>query len=271
MEVTVHQKAIKVGVLISFLLMIAVNALANILPLNGLTTGDAANRYPNLFTPAPITFAIWGVIYLALTFYVVFQLLPGKAQTDRARQTVLEKIGKLFIFSSIMNAAWIFTWHYQLIPLSMVVMVLILVSLMRIGWLLREPHCSPAEEVALRIPFGLYFGWITVATIANAAVLLVSLGWDGFGIAQPVWMAIIVAVGAVIAAVTMYTVRSVAYGLATLWAFAGILNRHLSVQWYAGQYTLVVVATSIALGVLLCMVGVTGVHMRKVATCGVHR
>lgn len=267
MDVTVKKTWIKVGVLLSFLVMVVVNALANILPINGINTGAAADRYPNLFTPAPLTFAIWGAIYLALLIYVIFQLLPNRASADPARQALLEKVGKLFIFSSLLNAAWIFTWHYNLIPISVAVMLLILLSLIRIGWLLREPHCSPKEELALRLPFGLYFGWITVATIANITVLLVQLGWDGFGITPEVWMAIIVVVGALIATTTMYSVRNAAYGLAAVWAFAGILNRHLSPAWYGGQYTLIVVVTSISIGVLLAALVATAVHMRKVATC----
>ena len=267
MDVTVKRTWIKVGVLLSFLIMITVNALANILPINGVTTGAAADRYANLFTPAPLTFAIWGAIYLTLAIYVVFQLLRGKENADSARQTMLERVGRLFIFSSLANAGWIFAWHYNQIPLSVAAMLLILLSLIRIGWLLREPHCSPKEELALRIPFGLYYGWITVATIANITVLLVSMGWDGFRISEPVWTAIIIAVGMLIAGVTMYNIRSVAYGLAVLWAFAGILNRHLSPQWYGGQYTLIVVTTGIALGVLLCAVVSTAIHMRKVAVC----
>jgi len=269
MEVTVKRTWIKVGVLLSFLVMVTVNALANILPINGINTGAAADRYPNLFTPAPLTFAIWGAIYLALLVYVIFQLQPAKASDDTVRQKTLEKVGKLFIFSSLLNTAWIFTWHYNQIPLSVAVMLLILLSLIRIGWLLREPHCSPKEEIALRIPFGLYFGWITVATIANITVLLVQLGWNGFGITPEVWTAIIIAVGALIATSTMYSVRNVAYGLAVIWAFSGIMNRHLSPTWYGGQYTLIVVVTSISIGVLLATLVATAVHTRKVGTCKV--
>ena len=267
MVVSVRKTWIKIGVLLSFLVMVTVNALANILPLNGVPTGDVADRYSNLFTPAPLTFAIWGAIYLALAVYVIFQLLPAKHAGDADVQSMLEQIGKLFIFSSLLNAAWIFSWHYDRILLSVGIMALILVSLARIMWLLRTPHCSPKEELALRIPFGLYFGWITVATIANITTLLVQQGWQGLGISQPIWTSIMVLVGALIAGVTMYRNRSVAYGLAVVWAYAGILNRHLSAQWYNGQYTMVIVAASVAAGALVVMLAVTAIHMRKVATC----
>ncbi|NLI20355.1 MAG: tryptophan-rich sensory protein [Clostridiales bacterium] len=267
MDVTLRTRWMKAAILLSFLIMVTVNALANALPINGLTTGEAANRFENLFTPAPLTFAIWGAIYLLLGVYVVFQLVRGQAEPDPERQRLLGRVGRWFIFSSLLNAAWIFAWHYQRITMSMAIMALLLVSLTRIGWLLRAPHCSPREELALRMPFGLYFGWITVATIANAVVWLVRVGWDRWGIDAPVWMAVLLVVGAVIAGVTMYRIRNVTYGLAVLWAYAGILNRHLSAQWYNGQYPLVVWTTVVSLAVLLAVLVVTAIHMRRVAAC----
>ena len=267
MDVTLRTRWMKVAILLSFLIMITVNALANALPINGLTTGEAANRFANLFTPAPYTFAIWGAIYLLLAVYVAFQLARGKAEPDSERQRLLGRVGRWFILSSLLNALWILAWHYQRITISMTLMLLLLVSLMRIGWLLRAPHCSPREELSLRMPFGLYFGWITVATIANAVVWLVRVGWDRWGIDAPVWMAVILVVGVAIAGVTMYRIRNVAYGLAVLWAYAGILNRRLSAQWYNGQYPLVVWTTVGSLAALLVLLAVTAVHMRRVAAC----
>ncbi len=269
MDVTVHTPWRKIGVLLAFVVMVTVNALANALPLNGVPTGEVADRYQNLFTPAPLTFAIWGAIYLLLLVYIVFQLLPAKGEPGIARQAMLRELSLLFMGTSLVNAGWIFAWHYDRIVLSVVLMVILLLGLMRAAWLLREPHCNSKEELALRVPFGLYFGWITVATIANVTVLFKSLNWNGFGIAEPIWTAAILVVGAAIASVTMYRIRSVAYGLAVLWAFAGILNRHLSTQWYGGQYGLVVGFTIAMLAVLLAALVVTGIHMRKVAACAV--
>lgn len=269
MDVTVHTPWRKIGVLLAFLVMVAVNALANALPLNGVPTGAVADRYQNLFTPAPLTFAIWGAIYLLLIVYTVFQLLPAKAEANIARQAMLKELSLLFMGTSLINAGWIFAWHYDRIALSLVLMVVLLLGLMRAAWLLRAPHCNPREELALRMPFGLYFGWITVATIANVTVWLKSIQWDGFGLSEPVWTAAILVVGAAIAAVTMYRIRNVAYGLAVLWAFAGILNRHLSAQWYGSQYALVVGFTIAMLVVLLAALVLTGIHMRKVAACAV--
>ena len=265
MDVTVRTPWRKIGVLLAFLVMVTVNALANALPLNGVPTGAVADRYQNLFTPAPLTFAIWGAIYLLLLVYILFQLLPAKGEATIARQAMLKELSLLFMGTSLVNAGWIFAWHYDRITLSVVLMVILLLGLMRAAWLLRVPHCSPKEELALRVPFGLYFGWITVATVANVTVLLKSLHWDGLGISEPVWTAIILVVGAAIAAVTMYRIRNVAYGVAVLWAFAGILYRHLSPQWYGGQHGLVVGFTIAMLAVLVAALVLTAIQVRKVA------
>lgn len=267
MERTVRNPWLKVGILLSFIVMVGVNALANLLPLNGVNTGEVSDAYQNLFTPAPLTFAIWGVIYLGLLGYVIGQLTPARVERDPARQKMLVQVGVLFILSSLANAGWIFAWHYRQIALSMAFMVLILAALLRIGWLLRTPHCNPAEELTLRMPFGLYIGWITVATIANATALLVSLGWSGFGLSQPFWTVAILLVGTAIAGVTMYQLRNAAYGLAVLWAYVGILIRHASPAFYAGAYPILITFSIVCLVVLLAVWVVSAIHMRRVAAC----
>ncbi|MCE5342895.1 MAG: tryptophan-rich sensory protein [Eubacteriales bacterium] len=267
MNLSVTNKGMKVGILLSYLTMITVNALANILPINGVNTGEASARYETLFTPAGYTFGIWGVIYLLLAVYVIFQMLPSKGEKAIGTPGLADKVGRMFILSSLLNAGWIFAWHYNHITLSLGFMLLILATLMRAGWLLREPHCNPKEEMTLRIPFGVYFGWITVATIANASVWLVSRHWDGFGIAPEWWTVIILVVGVAILGVTMYRIRSAAYGITALWAYTGILVRHLTNAGYAGKYTLIIVTVAVSLAVLLILTVMTGVHMRRVAAC----
>ncbi len=267
MDVTVRKLWLKIGILLGFLLMVTVNALASILPINGVGTGQVSAEYETLFTPAATAFAIWGAIYLMLGVYTVFQLLPVKTAADGERQKLLEKVGVWFILSSVVNAGWIFAWHYRQLALSLAIMLLLLASLARIGWLLRQPHCSPKEELALRVPFGLYFGWITVATVANVSVLLVSMEWNGFGISPATWTVIVLAVALVIAVVTMYSIRSVAYGLSVAWAYSWILVRHLSPAGYGGLYPEIVAAAAVSLGLLAAALIVTGLHMRRIAAC----
>ena len=242
---------IRIVVLVTFLAMIAVNALANILPINGVTTGQISDSYPNLFAPAGLTFAIWGLIYALLGGYTLYQLEIFQGNSNTINTKLLDNIGMLFSISSIANAVWIFSWHYGLIPLSIVLMLVILVCLILINQNINTEHLSKREYFFIRLPFSVYFGWITVATIANATVLLVSLGWKGFGLAEEIWAVIIIFVGFLIGATTMLKNRDLAYGLVIVWAYAGILLKHVLAEGFGGQYFAVIATTTICIFLLL--------------------
>lgn len=221
---------VKIVITLTFLLMIVTNALANILPINGQNTGVVSDSYPNLFAPAGITFAIWGVIYILLALYVFYQIFFYKNEEK------IIKIGIVFSISSIANTIWIFSWHYNIIPLSMILMIVLLVSLIMITRVAKD------EPFMVRIPFSVYFGWLTVATIANATVLLVDLGWDGFGISEEIWTIIIIVVGMLIGLVTMLRNKDIAYGLVLIWAYLGIYIKHISETGFNGEYVGVLIA-----------------------------
>jgi cell division protein FtsW (lipid II flippase) len=232
---------IKVVVLLTYLAMIATNVLANALPLNGRRTGDVSDAYPSLFTPAGVTFSIWGVIYLLLGAHVLYQLGLFRAGPDTTEQTVLlNRVGVLFAVSSLANTAWVFAWHYDYIPLSALLIVVILVCLAVIATTLRRGNLSGRRRWFIAVPFSVYFGWTTVAVIANITVLLVSLKWDGFGLSDSTWAVIIVLVAMAIGTVTMVRNRDVAYGLVLIWAFVGILIRQMSADGFAGRYPAII-------------------------------
>ncbi len=235
MEKTKNNWLFKLIVAFAFVAMVTVNALANILPINGITSGEVSDSYPNLFAPAGYTFAIWGLIYALLALYTLY-LLGLFRGGEAADETLLRKTGLAFIATSLINIAWIFAWHYQLIPLSMVLIVLLLLCLIYIALTIDQSDLSKREKFFIRLPFSVYFGWITVATIANAVVLLVSLGWDGFGISQSTWTIIIFAVGALIGILTALRFNGIAYLLVFIWAYTGILVKHLSPSGFDGQY-----------------------------------
>ena len=201
---------------------LAINALANILPINGLRSGDVTSQFPVLFVPGAYVFAIWGVIYAGLIAFAIFQALPSQRENPRLRRT-----GGLFAVASLANSAWIFAWHYQNFPLSMLFMLLLLGAL--IGIYLRlgtgRTRVTPAETWAVRVPFSIYLGWITVATIANASQLLYVQGWDGWGIAPVTWTIIMLAAAVVVAALVAVTRRDVAYLAVPVWALTGIAIR----------------------------------------------
>jgi hypothetical protein len=236
---------IKALVTVTYVAMIAVNFLANALPLNGRRTGDVSDAYPSLFTPAGLTFSIWGVIYLLLGLHVLYQLGLFRGPDDDDRTALLNRVGVLFSISSLANTAWVFAWHYDVIPLSAVLIVVILVCLILIANTLRASNLTVRERWFVGVPFSVYFGWTTVATVANITVLLVSLNWDGFGWADSTWAAIIVVVAMTIGTVTMLRNRDVAYGLVLIWAYAGILIRQTSADGFDGRYS-VIIGTVIA-------------------------
>ncbi len=228
---------------VAYVVMVYVNYLATSLPINNRSTGAISDAYPNLFAPAGITFAIWGVIYLLLGGYVVHQFTKGSAKNEK----LLQKINPLFIASSVANISWIFAWHYDYIGLSVLIMTALLVLLITIADNIRNAKLTGWNNAAIATPFSIYFGWITVATIANITVFLVSVGWGGFGIADYVWTSIILLIGAAIGITRLLKDKHVAYGLVLIWAYFEILFKHLSASGFDGRYPSIIVTTIVCL------------------------
>ncbi|MEA3375562.1 MAG: tryptophan-rich sensory protein [Chloroflexota bacterium] len=208
---------------VALIAVIAVNGLTNALPLNGQTTGEISDRFDVYFVPAGYVFSIWGLIYLALGAFAVYQALPGQRENPRLR-----RVGYLFALSCAANVAWLFLWHYERFPLTMVAMgalLLLLIAIyLRLG--IGRTHATAAETWLVRVPFSIYLGWVTVATIANASSLLDYLNWGGWGIDPQVWTVIMLVAATGIASAVVLTRGDVAYGLVIVWAFAGIGVKH---------------------------------------------
>ncbi len=234
---------LKIFTAVTYVGMVVVNYLANSLPINNRSTGMISDAYPNLFAPAGLTFAIWGLIYLLLAGYVLFQFLDK----DQKIEQLLKKINPLFIATSIINILWIFSWHYDYIGVSVILMVALLVLLIKIADIIRGQVFTTNQKIFVWAPFSVYFGWITVATIANITVFLVSLSWNGFGISDYVWTSIILLVGALIGILRMKKDKNIAYGLVLVWAYLGILLKHQSADGFNGQYPSVIVTLAVCL------------------------
>jgi len=241
---------LKVFAAIAYLAMVIVNFLANALPINNRSTGEISDAYPNLFAPAGLTFSIWGLIYLLLAGYVVYQFI----KKDHKSKELFNKINPLFIVSSLANIAWIFSWHYDYIGLSVVIMAVLLILLIKIADIIRRQEFTATEKFFIWAPFSIYFGWITVAAIANTTVFLVSLGWNGFGIADFIWTSIILLVGALIGILRLRHDKNIAYGLVLVWAYLGILLKHLSTDGFNGQYPSIIVTVIVCLILFLFFV-----------------
>ncbi|MFP4645962.1 MAG: tryptophan-rich sensory protein [Candidatus Woesearchaeota archaeon] len=246
---------LKIIAAVAFIAMVVVNYLANSLPINNRSTGAISDSYPNLFAPAGVTFSIWGLIYLLLAGYVLYQFISFGKKESRKNEGLLKRINSLFIISSIANISWIFAWHYDFIGLSVLIMAVLLIALIRIADILRLQKFSSLEKLFLSTPFSVYFGWITVATIANVTVFLVSIGWGGFGIADFIWTIIMLLTGLAIGIWRMNRDNSIAYGLVLIWAYLGILLKHLSGKGFDGQYPGIILTASVCLALFGAVVG----------------
>ena len=225
--------------LLFFAAMVYVNYLANSLPINGKTTGQLSDAYPNLFVPAGITFLIWGIIYLLFAAYCVVQFLPESKE-------IAIKISWLVILSCVFNGLWILAWHYQKLPLSLLIMIGFLVSLIMINLQLKDLPLG-----VLKATFGIYLGWICIATIANVTALLVDAGWGGIGISHQAWTIIMIAIGTFIVSLSVIRIDNPYIGLSVVWAFAGIIIKR------SADYRSIVIAAALAI-VIVGLVSITG-------------
>lgn len=224
-----HVKVLAVGNTLGLIGTIVVNYLANAIPLNGKTTGELSNQYPNLFTPAAITFAIWGLIYLLLAIFCAYQLYI--AFKEKKDVMYIDALRLEFMVASIANMSWIFAWHYERIGLSVGIMIILLVSLiqcyrsLKIDYKKRSPN---GTKYFLFIPISVYLGWISIATIANIAVYLVSIQWNGFGLSEAFWAVSLIVVGILLGFIFMLVHEDIYYALVIDWALLGIFLKRIS-------------------------------------------
>lgn len=216
--------------IILFIGVLVMNYLANALPLGGNTTGELSDMYPNLFTPAGFTFSIWGVIYLALLVYIVFQARSLFKGTPKLTDSVIEEITPWFLLSCICNMLWIVLWHYQQVLYSVIVMGGILFSLIQVVTRIYQNERLDGlyNKLFFKIPFGLYLGWILVATVANVTTLLVDIGWDGFGFSELFWTVTMLIIATIIAIFTASRLNNIFIGFSVIWALFGIVSKRFA-------------------------------------------
>jgi hypothetical protein len=234
---------LRVFALAAYLFMVVMNVLATTLPLNGQSTNEISDRYDTLFAPIGFTFAIWGVIYLLLGVYSVYQLIRDNE--------MIRSITPCFIASSLLNGLWIVGWHYEVIWASLIIIVGLLIVLIRINKATTAQRVDWTNTLFVRLPFAIYFGWLTVATVANASALLVQLGWrGGESLSESGWTVVILIVAAAIGITTTLVNASFGYGAVIVWAYWGILSRHLANDEWNGQYPDVILTVQIILPLL---------------------
>jgi benzodiazapine receptor len=240
------------GNLIAFIVTLVVNGLAGTTLLNNRSTAQVSDLYANPITPAGYVFAIWEIIYALMLVFVIYQLLPK--QKDKLFQ---RQIGALFILSSIFNVVWLFLWQYDYITFSVLLMFALLATLITIYLRLDigKSRVSLTDKLCVHLPFSVYLGWITVASIANVAAALVSVGWGGFGLSAETWAIAAIIIALIVTLVVIVARRDVAYSLVIVWALVGIAAKQ-------SMFANIVTTTGIATAIILIALAVTLIFNR---------
>ena len=207
---------------VAFIATIFMNYLSNTGKMNNTTIGEVSDGLRSLFTPAGYAFAIWGLIYLLLLGYILYQ---GRSLFVKVRDDAfILKIGWWFIISCIANSLWIVSWIYEYTGLSCVFIFLLLFSLLKIVWNNRMELWDAPISVILFLwwPFVIYSGWVTVASIANVSAYLVKIGWEGFGISPVTWTIIMIVIASMINVIITWKRNMREFALVGAWALIAI-------------------------------------------------
>lgn len=247
-----QKKLLQAGNILAMIATIIINGLAVILPLNGKSTQELSDALPNLFVPANLTFSIWGIIYILWVVFAIYQA-SNLFKKEKPQMPFLFQISWLFILSCVANSAWIFAWHYQQVGLSLIIMIILLITLIALYLRLDVGRAAVPlqEKLCVHLPFSVYLGWITVATIANVTAYLVSVHWDGLGISDIMWTQLVISVGVLITLLALITRRDIAYSLVVVWALLGIYLKRTTQESLNSD-----VATTALIAMVIILVGI---------------
>lgn len=212
--------------ILATVLTLTINALASFLPLNGQDTGQIADRFDILFVPEGYVFSIWAVIYTGLIAFTIYQALPSQKNNE-----LLNKITPYYWLSSVANSVWIFLWHYEIFPLTWIVMLILLGSLISLFKLISKSKVKmdKKEKNLVLLPFSIYLGWISVATVANITQVLFYYGWNGWNISDQIWTTIMLGVASILGILMIRRENNIAYSFVLIWAFIGISVKNTSI------------------------------------------
>ena len=228
--------------ILSLVLTLVVNVLANALPINGLATGEISDRFPILFVPAGYVFSIWGLIYLALIGFAIYIITPKGRQDAK-----VDAIAWWFVAANLFNTAWILLWHYLQFTLTLIPIFGLLISLSAIYLILGIGSAKRklVQKLVVELPFSIYLGWATVAVVANVSQALYFNGWRGGPLSEPLWAFIMLLVASLLGVLMIFLRKEVAYPLVLTWAFVGI--------WIKQSGEPLVAVTALIAGILLAV------------------
>ena len=201
-----------------FLLTVLVNYASNTSLFGQPTMGEISDKYHTLFTPAAYAFSIWGLIYLSLGAYVLYQ-----AFSAHSKERIYDQLAPWLMINLVANSLWLPVFLHELIALSVIFILILLGTLIQLQIILsQDTTLPPRERARVRIPFSLYLGWVSVATITNLAVFIKYSGWQLPSASEPTWVVIMMVVGSLLSAVVAYATRDGVLPLVFAWAYAAI-------------------------------------------------
>lgn len=220
---------------LALILQVSLSSLTQFKFINEQDVGQVSDAYNSLFTPDGVTFAIWGVIYTALLFFCIYHIRMAFKQDDiHPANESINRMGPWFVLNNIGAAAWLVAWTKGLIAVStgLIIFQLLTLIIIHLKLNIHDPHSKPGSKIFIQFPLSIYFGWLTMATIANISVYLLASGWKGFGLNySPIeWTRIIIGVAVFLTTFIVFARRNVFFGLVIIWALYGIILKRESVN-----------------------------------------
>lgn len=230
---------------------LVVNSFGAFGVFNGMSQKDISDMNGTLITPAPSTFSIWSVIYALLIAAAVVMIVKNK---DEYYGQAIDGISMLFWLSSGLNMLWIVIFSFNLIGVSALVILAFAIILSLL--ILQLGKIQTGNQWLLPAAFGMYTGWLLIATVVNISSWLVSIDWQGFGIAADVWGIIILIVAVVVTAGVTLITKNAILPVPVAWGYFGIYKSLTSIDGFAGAYPALAMTAMVGIGVLLVMTGV---------------
>lgn len=224
-------------VIIATVGMIFLNYLAATGILGGVDTGAVSDKYATNITPAGYAFAIWSLIYIGMIAFSIYQALPSNAENFKGLRLI-------YIISCVANGLWLYVWSQEALVVCLGIILVLLACLAAINGKLKITETN-ADYWLVKVPFGIYFGWVTAATILNATIALVYLGVKTSETTAQILGAILIFTAAAFGVLIRFKLKNYFYPLAIAWALTAIAVKQ------SGQ---TIIVASCAFAVIICLV-----------------
>ena len=237
--------------LISVIIMISANILFEVLPLNGISTAQVSNAHDTILTPPGFTFSIWGLIYLWLLLGGLFQAGLFYTKKDADNPDLIYAVKSLFPIACLIDIVWLVMWHYELILLCLIEIVLLWLALLLVYLRLLPEIRTLKERLFLLCPISLFLSWISAASLLNLTVLIHDSSSDMLGLGMLPWSIAVLLILFAISEFFIIKYADYVFGLTALWVFAGIITRFFLISEDSSNLMSIVVLASSLAGILL--------------------